>query len=222
MIVRWFKLRQTRAKLASQAPATRQSGLADVPDLNDELVAEAVVKIAMRDPDADCRRAAGDLLCDKRSSKVLIKLRSCLLTSMQIDERMRAAQLLSRIGGPEAIAALARGVEDFTFRRMQEDCMRALAATRDPAVIPLLGKFADDSFWYPSRKRRVGGSGIDIGRDEGVVAREDARLRAEALECLAQIGGEEVLAILRRHLKAYDITVRSTAERALRAAGAAG
>ncbi len=213
MIGRWFKLRRARQALAAQDPATRRAGLAMISDLEDPRLADLVTTMAVADPDADCLMAARERVLKHSTPHVVSALRHHLLMSWELGTRRCATELLGSIGGQDALHALARGVEDFTFRQVQEFCARALGKIRDPAVIPLLKKIADDSFWYPSRKKRVGGSGIDIGYDERAVAREDARVREAALEALASIGGDEVIAIIRRHIKDHDVLVRGTAER---------
>lgn len=216
MIGRWFKLRRARQALAAQDPSKRKAGLEMISDLDDPQLADLVTKMAVADPDMDCLMAARERVLKHKTPRVVSALRHHLLMSWELGTRRCAAEILGSIGGQDAMHALARGVEDFTFRQAQELCVRALGKIRDPAVIPMLKKIADDAFWYPSRKKRVGGSGIDIGYDERAVAREDARVREAALEALASIGGDEVIAIIRRHIKDYDVLVRGTAERLLK------
>ncbi len=186
-------------------------------DLTDPKTAALVTHMAVLDSDLDCRRGAAAVLFQHRPSVAVNLLRTHLLTAGDEFTRCNAAELLGQIGGQQAFEALARAFTDFTFRRVQECSARALGLSRDPAVIPLLKQIADDSFWRPNRKQRAGGSGIDIGQHEQV-ERDDVRVRCAALEGLACIGGDEARAIIRRHTKDADITVRMAAERLLRQA----
>ncbi|MCB1278873.1 HEAT repeat domain-containing protein [Prosthecobacter sp.] len=215
MIGRWFRLRRARLALASQDPKTRIAGLDMLPDLEDQRLAELVTTMAVTDPDLDSRKAAQAFVLKHASPLVIRFLRQHLLTSMQTSPRRYAAELLAGIGGTDSVNALAKAVEDFSFPEMQVLCARLLGQTREPAALPLLKKYADDAFWYPSRKRRAGGSGIDIGQNEAV-AMQDGRTKTAALEGLAIIGGDEALAVIRRYTKSRDFTIRGTAEKLLR------
>lgn len=210
MFGRWFKRRRARLALASRDPKSRIAGLEMVPNLEDQQLAELVTNMAVTAPDTDSRKAAQAIVLKHASPLVIRNLRHHLLTSMQTSHRRHAAELLADIGGTDSVNALAKAVEDFSFPELQVLCASLLGKTREPSALPLLKKYADDAFWYPSRRRRIGGSGIDIGRDEYAVALEDRRIRTAALEGLATIGSEEAMAIIRLHLK--DRTISRDAE----------
>lgn len=212
-----------RALLKDPSPRVREQAAQKLGDLADKESAPLMATL-LADPDSSTRRRAVQALGAAEAIAYTADLGRCLVSDGEARVREEAAQVLGRLGSPEAVSFLVDALGD-SSQAVRGEAITALGELAATAAIPQLRAIYDqDPGPYRLRLVRVlerlGDEAPlrqEVSRLSQLVASDaDERVREQAIRDLSTLARDSSQPIFSRALEDPSPRVRRAAERALR------
>jgi len=186
--------------------------------LSDRREVVAALAPLLGDDDARVRAAAAQALGEIREGALEALL--AVVADPSPEVRKKVARALGELDDPRTLGQLAEYARSDPDRDVRRGAIRALGRSRAEGRVDALSGVlggSDDGWTRVLAVKALGEtrSPQAVAALEPLVAGKDGRLRREATEALAELGGGEARAALVRALSSHDPEVRSRAARGL-------
>jgi beta-lactamase regulating signal transducer with metallopeptidase domain len=207
---------ETDLLLGEGVPPAGVAGGSDSSPGAQELV--AALAPLLGDDDAGVRAAAAQALGEIRHGAFQALL--AVVADPSAEVRKKVARALGELDDPRTLGQLSEYARSDPDRDVRRAAIRALGRSRAEGRVGALSGVlggSDDGWTRVLAVKALGEtrSPRAVAALEPLVAGEDGRLRREATEALAELGGGEARAALVRALSSHDPEVRSRAARGL-------